>query len=135
MRRGDGLTEEDVEAAFRMACPGWILENLDTGLGTAGAVTWIKGHGQCWGAAAGCEDGPFSDGENPEWWARCVERIPAGVSVRVVHEYRDGRPTEVIREGRVVWNQLANMATIAALELRRRAGAAPAEGEQTALPI
>lgn len=133
----DALTDADVEAAFRLGVSRHFLEHMDTGLGTAQVVPLLKAAGQSWGHVGPCGDGPYSDGENAEWWSIWLERIPAGVAVRVEHCVRDPESSTVLREGRVVWNQLANMATVTALRMRRERDpdAEPRPGEQTALPI
>ncbi len=114
------LTDDDVDRLFRVVVPDWLIERLDTKLGTDKVVPLIKQHGT-YGHSGATPDGPYSDGRNPEWWAFRVERDTHGFDAEVIHEYRDDRPTEVLRAGRITWNRLANMSTIAALELKRRA--------------
>ena len=100
------LTEADRRAGWRTLVPTWTVERLDTKLGTAQVVPILKAGSQCVGSVSGCEDGPY-----PEY-ARWIERCPRGAHVRVEHL------DETIREGYVVWNELANLTTFAALELR-----------------
>lgn len=133
----DALTDADVEAAFRLGVSRHLLERLDTGLGTVQVVPLLKADAQMWGHVGPCDDGPYSDGENDEWWSISIHRVTAGVEVKVEHCVRDPETSTVLREGRVVWNQLANMATVTALRMRRERDpdAEPRPGEQTALPI
>ena len=125
------LTIADVEAAFRVAVAGWMLDRLDTRLGTADCARWIRSMLQCVGACSQCEDGDY-----PEW-SRWVTQEKKGFLVTVKHHLPEG-VEEVVREGLVVWNRLANMATIRACERQReqhRAAAEPLPGEQLVLSV
>lgn len=126
------LTEADRHAAWQLAVSHLDLDRFDTRLGTDQAVKAIRAGAQCYGSCGPSEDGPYSDGANPEWWARRMDRTDRGVRVTVLHEHRDGRPGEVLRDGVVGWNELANRTTFAALGLRPRE---PRPGEQLALGV
>jgi hypothetical protein len=126
------LTDVDKDAAFHAMVPPWFIERLDTRLGTTSVVQLLKSQGQCYGHSGPCEDGPFSDGKNAEWWARSIDRIPSGCSIVIRHEARKTDETTVLRSGRMTWNELANRSTYAALA-HRRATSEPVAGEQIPL--
>jgi hypothetical protein len=112
------LTERDVEFLFDRFVPEWMLARLDTRLGTEDVVKIIK-HSQGAGGVTGCPDGPYSDGKNAEYWSFNYESLGArGVKASVVHTVRGGKST-VLREGRITWNRLANIATLRAIEHQR----------------
>jgi hypothetical protein len=116
------LTDADRVQAWRVAVPDWFLRELDTSLGTASVVPLLKAQSQCYGSVSNTpEDGPY-----PEW-SRWIERCPKGMHVRVYHG-----EDELLREGFVVWNELANRSTVAACELRH-ATREPQPGEQVPL--
>lgn len=105
-----GLTDADRKAAWRSLVPVWMIERLDVRLGTADVAKVLKTQGQVLGTVSGCEDGPYSE------WSRWVDRCPRGAHVRV---YRGGsRDGDLVREGYVAWNELANRTTCAALRLK-----------------
>lgn len=114
-------TEADLKLAFARIVPDWFLDRLDTRLGTVDVVPLVK-HASTWAVVA---DTP--DGEYPEW-AHRVERTSRGYSVTVTH-YQ-----EVVREGMIGWNNLANRSTIRALE-RRRGQPAPEVDGQLVMPL
>lgn len=90
------FTEAQVAEAHELAVPVELLERLDTKLGTVDAVAWLKAN-------------------LPEWlgvrWGERglgVERVSAGV---MMHNDRGGAAP-------MPWGNIANRATIRALELR-----------------
>lgn len=113
-------TEADLKLAFSRIVPDWFLDRLDTRLGTADVVPLLKQAG----TLAVSADVP--DGEYPEW-SHHVECTSRGYSVQVIHH------EEVVREGLLAWNNLANRSTIGALERRRQA--APAVDGQLVMPL
>lgn len=138
------LTDADVELCLDIALPEWVLERLDTRWGTERCVGFLKSLSQCRGVCTDVPEGlPYSDGKNPEWWAFRCEQETKGYRVWVMHEFRDGRPAETVREGRLPWNRIANNATGRAFKRfgssSDRAGFAldvpPAPGEQLALTV
>jgi hypothetical protein len=115
------LTEHDVDRAFARIVPTWMLERLDTRLGTVGCVAVVKTSGVwMWGTST--DDGPFPD------YAFHGSRTSKGFDVEVTHG------DVVLRAGRLPWNRLANMATIRACEVQRR-DREPLVGEQLALGV
>lgn len=107
------LNEQDIADAFRSAVPPWRIEHLDTKLGTAEVVKILKDGGNgSYGGVGPCEDGPY------DRYSRRIDREAKGFRVKV--KDKRGKTEKIIREGMVTWNQLANMATGAALELQRK---------------
>lgn len=120
------LTPEDRERAHRSIVGPHLIERLDVHSGTAGVVKWMKPLLQTWAFTHHTPDGPY-----PEWAFR-GSRVPSGFDITIV------RGEEVVRAGRLVWNELANRSTGAALDLHRaqhRAAQGPAPGEQTRLAL
>ena len=105
------LTEADRRAGWRTVVPEWQLERLDTKLGTVQCVAYLKQQNQCVGSVGACEDGPY-----PEYsrWVDLDSRRGALVRVR---RSRNGHD-ELLREGYVAWNELANLSTLGALEIK-----------------
>jgi hypothetical protein len=125
------LTADDVEQLFRLVVPEWRLDRLDTRLGTQTVAQLLKagGDGAHGGVTAVPEGLPYASRDRADWWSWHYDRVPQGFDVKVEHDHRDRDP-EVLRQGRVSWSRLANMATLKAL-MRRD----PRPGEQTVMPL
>lgn len=126
------LNDADVEAVLRIVARASVLERLDPRLGTDECRRFLRRESQTISQCSSCEDGPYSDGENPEWWSRMIEITARGAEVSVKHETRRPPVTTVLRAGSLPWNNLANRATLAALALRRET-MEPMPGQQVTL--
>jgi hypothetical protein len=116
------LTDRDVDQAFGRIVAGWMLERLDTRLGTVDCVAYLKSTAQLWQWGTGVDDGPF-----PEY-AQHGRRTPKGYDVSI------DRAGVTLRAGSLPWNRLANMATVRACELKHR-DREPLVGEQLSLAV
>ena len=108
------LTDADRDAAFHALIADYWIEWLDTRLGTADVVQWLKGHSSHpLGSVSTAEDGPY-----PEF-SRWIERCPRGAHVRVYRNHGDDGE-KLLREGYVTWTELANRTTVEALTWRAK---------------
>lgn len=113
------LTDADVERTFSLTVADWILDRLDTSLGTDGCVRFLRGHFQTVGIVTSTPDGPYSDGENAVYWHLWIDQEKRGFHAKIERTSRSSGKTTTVREGLLSWNRLANMATIAACERKR----------------
>lgn len=114
------LTPGDCDHAFRAMIPDWCIEELDTRLGTTDVVPIVR-RAAALGVVTGCDDGPYSK------WAMHVNATARGLEVEIIRGH--GTLREVVRAGRLTWSNVANRATIAALQ-RRDADRELQPGEQ-----
>jgi hypothetical protein len=124
------LTELDVDRAFSFAVPSWLVERLDTRLGTVDVVKLIRNGGcGCHGVVTHEGDLPYG-GPKPGRPTFCfkLDRTSKGFDVNVIR-HEAGDVDVMLRSGSIPWNRLANMATIRALELRHETRD-PLVGEQ-----
>lgn len=116
----DLLTAEDVEWVFPRIVSEWFLDRLDTRLGTEEVVGLLKRHFSTVGGCGVAPDGPYSDGKNAEYWVMSFDvTSKKGAAIKIEHCVRKTDTRKVLREGRIMWGRLANIATLTAIERQR----------------
>lgn len=141
------LTERDIERAFGYVVPDWQIERLDTTMGTEQCAKYLKSMNQVLGVCtiALDEDGeklPY--GGTQESWSFHVDARSKGIEVRVEHhaeyhgpDWEEDRQAwhdavragiTILRAGKLPWTRFANMATIAACELKYAGGEGESRG-------
>lgn len=113
------LTNVDIELVFERMIYGAILDGVDPRAGTAETARYLRSRLSVSGSSGSSPaDGPFSNGENAEYWTFDIRHEKRGFSVQVIHHVREGNQRTILREGLLSWNNLANRATLKACERR-----------------
>ena len=145
------LLERDIERAFELVVADWQIERLDTKLGTEDCARYLKSMNQVVGCSTVLHDDEGNElpyGGHQESWCFKLDARSKGIEVQIIHSAEYHGPEwsieglsewveaikageTILREGRISWNRFANMATVAACELR--GAREPEVGEQLAL--
>jgi len=103
------LLDRDLARALDVCVPEFLLKDATSVTELAHRIQHgLTGH--MVGGCTSCEDGPYSDGRNPEYWSIHYDQVGRGFKIEVDHTVRATDTRTVLREGLVTWRTLAELA-------------------------